>query len=118
MAVDKSIYASKHFLFANEALELAQRFHDADKIQNSPLLQKLGAKENHYRTYGATALDWTFVPELVIWLSATGIYYLSLLMKCSAKKRIKHHLRNMAGTKISFLDYQQLQKKDCGNLIS
>lgn len=60
-----------------EALELAQRFDRTDKIGNSPLLQKLGATENHYRTYGATAWEATerrvltdaeIVPQLpVLW---------------------------------------------------
>ncbi len=64
------------------------------------------------------ALLWTFALELAIWLSAMGIYYLSLLAKCRARKIIKHQLRNMVADKISFLDYRQLQQKDCGNLVS
>ena len=70
------------------------------------------------KTNRINILIWTFALELVIWLGAMGIYYISLLVKCSAKKRIKHNLRNMVGTKISLLNYQQLQEKDCGNLVS
>lgn len=60
-----------------EALKLAQCFDSADDIQNSQLLQKLGAKENQYRLYGTTALEATerrvmtdaeIVPQLpVLW---------------------------------------------------
>lgn len=64
------------------------------------------------------ALILTFAVELVIWLAAMGIYYMSLLLKCRAKKLIRHELRNMAGERISALDYRQFKEKDCGNMIS
>ena len=58
-----------------EALKLAQRFDSTEDIQNSQLLQKLGAKENYYRSYGETALEATerrvmtdaeVVPQLLV----------------------------------------------------
>lgn len=70
------------------------------------------------KTNRVHALVWTFVLELIIWLSAMGIYYLSLLFKCRARKIIRHRLRNMIGGKISFLEYPEFKAKDCGNLVS
>lgn len=65
-----------------------------------------------------TALVLTFLLELLIWGGAMGLYYLSLLAKCHAKKLLRHKLRSMIASKISELDYQQLQQKDCGNFVS
>ncbi len=62
------------------------------------------------------ALVMTFLLEIVIWLAAMGIYHLSLLAQCRAKKVIRHDLRLLAGKKIISLSCQE--QKDCGNLVS
>lgn len=64
------------------------------------------------------ALILTFLIELLIWLTAMGVYHLSLLAKCHAKKVIRHDLRLLVVGKISSLSYLEYQDKDCGNLVS
>lgn len=64
------------------------------------------------------ALILTLLTELVIWLVAMGMYYLSLIVKCHAKKVIRHNIRIFISEKINSLSYLDQQEKDSGNLVS
>lgn len=64
------------------------------------------------------ALICTLLVELLIWLLAMGIYHLSLIAKCHAKKVIRHDIRLAASEKIHSMSYSEQQAKDCGNFVS
>ncbi len=64
------------------------------------------------------ALGLTFLIELMIWLTAMGMYHLSLIAKCTAKKLIRHDIRVYVSNKINSMSYLEQQAKDCGNLVS
>lgn len=64
------------------------------------------------------ALILTLLIELVIWLGAMGMYYLSLIVKCHAKRVIRHDIRTLISKKINSLCYREQQAKDSGNLVS
>lgn len=71
-------------------------------------------QENHK----IRALLLTLFVELVIWLGAMGMYYLSLIVKCHAQKAIRHDIRTFISEKINDLNYREQQAKDSGNLVS
>ncbi|MBQ7873721.1 MAG: ABC transporter ATP-binding protein [Oscillospiraceae bacterium] len=64
------------------------------------------------------ALIITFVIELVIWISAMGIYYITWLLQAKLQQKIKNDLRRIIGEKISALEYGEFTGKDCGNYVS
>ncbi len=71
-------------------------------------------QENHK----IRALLLTLFVELVIWFSAMGMYYLSLIAECHAKRVIRHDIRIFISEKINSLSYREQQAKDSGNLVS
>lgn len=64
------------------------------------------------------ALIITFVIELIIWISAMGIYYVTWLLQAKLQQKIKNDLRLLMGEKISSLRYGEFAEKDCGNYVS
>lgn len=55
------------------------------------------------------ALGLTFLIELMIWLTAMGMYHLSLIAKCTAKKLIRHDIRVYVSNKINSMSYLDQQ---------
>lgn len=64
------------------------------------------------------ALLLAFGIVLAIWLTAMGIYYLSLLAQSKIQEKIKNDLRRIIGTKIAGMEYGELVNRDCGNFVS
>lgn len=64
------------------------------------------------------ALTITLGIELIVWLAAMGVYYLSTLAQAGFQQRIKNRLRRMIGDRICAMDYGTFVSRDCGNYVS
>ena len=64
------------------------------------------------------ALTITFLIELIIWITAMGIYYITCISQAKLQQKIKNDLRRIIGEKISTLDYGEFVEKDSGNYVS